>query len=44
MTILLNQESKVGPDGKPFTEEIVFEMNFETQQWRKLRRKRFLKV
>jgi hypothetical protein len=42
--IVMNQEQKDSEDGKTFVEEIIFEMNYETSQWRKLRRKRPLKV
>jgi len=36
----MNQEEKPGDDGKTWIEEIVFEMNYETSQWGKLRRRR----
>jgi len=42
--IVMNQEQKDGEDGKTYVEEIVFEMNYETSQWRKLRRKKPLKL
>jgi len=39
---LLHQEDKVTPDSNqtPYMEQLIFEINYETGTWRKLRRKR----
>lgn len=39
---LLHQEDKVTPDANqtPYIEQLIFEINYETGTWRKLRRKR----
>lgn len=37
--VVLNEETKQNPTGGSYVEQIVFEVNFTTGQWKKLRRK-----
>lgn len=40
--ILLNEERKPHPQGGTYLENIIFEINYQTGTWKKLRRKRLL--
>ena len=39
VSILLNNETKKLADGSTITESIVFEMNYDTMTWKKLRKR-----
>lgn len=40
--ILLNEEEKLGEGGARYLEQIIFEINYQSGSWRKLRRKKVL--
>ena len=39
VTIVLNRETKTHADGSVGTEDILFEMNYDTMTWKKLRKR-----
>jgi hypothetical protein len=40
--ILLNEDHKIHPSGVPYVEQIIFEINYQTGTWKKLRRKKVI--